>query len=357
MALTPSQQMLRWSLALFVFIAILWVLGDVMTPYLAGMALAYFLDPVADRLEARGLSRLMSVVIIMLVGMCVMLLVIVPTFPLIFEQLSKLIQNLPALGSSLQGFLAERFPSLNVNASSIFERLQEAFQGVSAAVFDAIITSTKTIFGFIALIVIVPVVTFYMLLSWDKMVAIVDSWLPRDHKDEVRLIMRNIDKTLAGFIRGQGTVCLIMAAYYATVLSLVGLQYGLIIGLIAGLLCFIPYIGAFIGAALAVGFGLYQFWGDWFQLGLMIALYFGGQSLEGNVITPRLVGNSVGLHPVWLMFSLSVFGSFMGLTGMLIAVPVAASIGVVGRYFLGQYKRGRLYLGKSFYSQGDDGDA
>jgi predicted PurR-regulated permease PerM len=188
-------------------------------------------------------------------------------------------------------------------------------------------------------------VAFYLLLDWDNMVARIDAWVPRDHKDVVRSLARDIDRVLAGFVRGQVSVCLILGTFYAVSLMIAGLQFGLIVGAIAGLVTFIPYVGALIGGMLAIGLALFQFWGDWMQIGLIAAIFAVGQFMEGNVITPRLVGKSVGLHPVWLLFALSAFGTLFGFAGMLVAVPVAAAIGVLARFGIAQYQRSVLYQG------------
>ncbi|MEM8633329.1 MAG: AI-2E family transporter, partial [Pseudomonadota bacterium] len=149
----------------------------------------------------------------------------------------------------------------------------------------------------------------------------------------------------AGFVRGQGTVCLILGIYYAVALMLVGLNFGLIVGFIAGALTFIPYVGALVGGALAIGLALFQFWGDWLWIVVIWAIFQSGQLVEGNVLTPKLVGSSVGLHPVWLIFALSAFGALFGFVGLLVAVPVAAMIGVLIRFGITQYKDSRLYKG------------
>jgi predicted PurR-regulated permease PerM len=184
-----------------------------------------------------------------------------------------------------------------------------------------------------------------LLLDWDRMVAQIDSLLPRDHAPVIRSLARDIDKTLASFIRGMGTVCLILGTYYAIALMLVGLQFGLVVGFIAGLVTFIPYLGAMLGGVLAIGLALFQFWGDWVSIGLVAAIFVLGQVLEGNFLTPKLVGNSVGLHPVWLILALSMFGSMFGFVGMLAAVPIAAALGVVARFATNQYRDSVLYKG------------
>ena len=195
------------------------------------------------------------------------------------------------------------------------------------------------------LFVIVPVVAVYLLLDWDRMVGQIDRLLPRDHAPVIRRLARDIDRTLAGFIRGMGTVCLILGTYYAIALMLVGLQFGLVVGFIAGLVTFIPYLGAVLGGALAIGLALFQFWGDWFSIGMVAGIFVLGQMIEGNLLTPKLVGNSVGLHPVWLILALSVFGSLFGFVGMLAAVPIAAALGVIARFATEQYVESSLYQG------------
>jgi predicted PurR-regulated permease PerM len=207
------------------------------------------------------------------------------------------------------------------------------------------LASAASLLNILLLFVIVPVVAVYLLLDWDRMVAQIDSLLPRDHAPVIRRLARDIDKTLASFIRGMGTVCLILGAYYAIALMLVGLQFGLVVGFIAGLVTFIPYLGAVLGGVLAIGLALFQFWGDWVSIGLVAAIFVLGQMLEGNFLTPKLVGNSVGLHPVWLILALSVFGSLFGFVGMLAAVPIAAALGVVARFATEQYRESVLYKG------------
>ncbi len=377
MALSTSQQLTRWGLIALVFLGLLWVLRGVLTPYLVAMALAYFLDPIADRLEKMGLSRLVSVMIITLSAVILIVIFVAAVAPLIVRELAQLISAIPELSSTIESIIRSRFPEFALDASEIFTRFQEGLQSIGAFLSSTLLNSVRTIFGFLALVVIVPVVTFFILLDWDSMVAQIDSWLPRDHRSEIRKIFRDIDQSLASFIRGQGTVCMIMACYYAMILGLLGVNYGIAIGFVAGMLTFIPYVGAAIGGLLVVGVSLFQAWtgisapaeclelvnevcnqvgekswfgASWAWFGLVLALYFGGQSVEGNVITPNLVGKSIGLHPVWLMFSLSVFGSLMGLTGMLIAVPLAAVIGVLGRHFFARYQSGKLYLGQEYLS-------
>ena len=202
------------------------------------------------------------------------------------------------------------------------------------------------LFNLLSLLVVTPIVLFYMLNDWDRMVAVVDGWLPRHHADTIRGIARDIDRAMAGFIRGQGTVCLVLGAFYAVALVASGLHFGLLIGITAGLLSFIPYVGSIIGGTLSIGMALVQFWPDWVQILLIAAIFGLGQFLEGNFLSPKLVGGRVGLHPVWMMFALMAFGYLFGFVVLLMAVPLAAAIRVIVRYALMQYLNSSLYLGE-----------
>jgi len=350
MGLPAKEQAQYWGIAATILLLSLWFLGDILMPFLLGGAIAYFLDPVADRLQKLGLSRVLATALITLFGLIAFAMLALLVIPTLVQQTAALVSSTPEMFENLKTVLTERFPALMDTDSTLrqsIESMATTIQSKGGQLVNTILTSAMSLVSIIILIVIVPVVAFYMLLDWDKMVAKIDGFLPLDHAPVVRQIAREIDRTLSSFIRGQGTVCLVMGAFYAIGLMLVGLQFGLLVGAFAGLITFIPYIGALIGGALALGLGMFQFWGDWFSLGLVAAVFMIGQALEGNVITPKLVGNSVGLHPVWLMFSLSVFGSLFGFAGMLVAVPVAAIIGVVIRFGIGQYQGGMLFQGVS----------
>jgi len=175
----------------------------------------------------------------------------------------------------------------------------------------------------------------------------VDSWLPKDHRETIRSIFRDIDIAVAGFVRGQGTLCLILGLFYGISLTIVGLNFGLLIGFFAGLISFIPFVGSIVGLVLSVGVALVQFWPDYIMVVVVAGIFGVGQFVEGNILQPKLVGESVGLHPVWLMFALFAFGSLFGFTGMLIAVPAAAAVGVIIRFGLGRYLQSELHKGHS----------
>jgi predicted PurR-regulated permease PerM len=362
LALPVRDQVKYWSIASVVFLGTIWLLGDVMLPFILAMAVAYMLDPVADRLEAIGLSRALATVVITAVAAFVFVLIALLVLPTLVNQATDLIATAPQLFDDLQKFLTAKFPEILDDQSQLHQSLVqigETIQSRGGALLSSAIGSVMSIFNVMMILFLVPVITFYLLLDWDRMVAEIDKLLPRDHAPVVRRLSLQIDETLASFIRGQGTVCLILGGFYAAALMLVGLKFGLITGAIAGALTFIPYVGALVGGVLSIGLALFQFWGgtetidgdtvvvatDWLRIGLVIGIFALGQFFEGNILTPKLVGSSIGLHPVWLIFALTAFGTIFGFVGMLIAVPVAASIGVIARFAIEQYHDSRLYTG------------
>lgn len=350
MALAAKDQIRYWGIAALVFLVLLWFLGNVLLPFIVGGAIAYFLDPVADRLERLGLSRVAATTLISLVALVLVILLVLAVIPTLVHQATALVNAAPDIAKRLQGFLLERFPDLADNTSTIRQTLAEigaAIQARGGELAQGILTSALGVISVVVFIVVVPVVAFYLLLDWDRMTERVDSMLPLDHAPAIRRLAREIDAVLAGFVRGQVSVCLALGTFYAVALMLAGLQFGLVVGAIAGAITFIPYVGSIVGGVLAVGLALFQFWGDWVQIGIVAAIFAAGQFIEGNILTPKLVGKSVGLHPVWLLFALSAFGSVFGFVGMLVAVPVAAAIGVLTRFGIEQYRASLLYRGTS----------
>jgi len=348
MALPVDQQAKYWGIAAALLALVLWFLGNVILPFVLGGAIAYCLDPIADALERRGLGRAAATTLITLVALVVFVVMALAVVPTLVNQTVALVNVAPQLASDLQGFLTAKFPSLMDDTSIVRQsllKIGETVQAKGGALVEGVLSSALSLLNILLLVFIVPVVAFYLLLDWDRMVAKVDEMLPRDHAPVVRDLAKQVNGTLSAFIRGQGTVMLILGVFYASALMLVGLQFGLVVGAVAGLLSFIPYVGAIVGGGLAIGLAFFQFWGEWVWIGAVVVIFFAGQMLEGNVLTPKLVGGSVGLHPVWLLFALSVFGTLFGFVGMLIAVPVSASIGVFTRFAMEQYKGGRLYKG------------
>ncbi len=357
MALPVKDQLRYWGVAAVVFVVLLYLLGDVLLPFVIGGAIAYFLDPVADRLETWGLSRMAATGIITVVGVLGFVLAVVMVVPALITQLLDLVHIMPDLFKELRAFIEKQAPSLLDRESNTHQMLVsfgETLKSKTGDALQAVLSSLGSAINVVVLLVIVPVVAVYLLMDWDRMIARIGDLLPRDHAPTIKRLAGEIDAVLASFVRGMGTVCLILGTYYAVALMLVGLQFGLIVGFIAGLVTFIPYLGALIGGTLAIGLALFQFWGDWVQIGLVAGIFAIGQVTEGNFLTPKLVGSSVGLHPVWLLLALSVFGALFGFVGMLVAVPVAAALGVLARFATEQYLNSRLYIGLDGAQQDDE---
>ena len=348
MALPMSVQLKYWGIAAAVFVLAMWLLGDAILPFVLGGAIAYLLDPVADWLQRHGFSRLWATIVITVAAILVFVLLALLVVPTLVRQATQLVEAVPAIAAEFQAFLTERFPSI-VDEGSILrqslDNIGDTMRDRGGELLNRLLSSLGSLINVLVLFVIVPVVTFYLLMDWDRMVTRIDALLPRDHAPTIRRLTREIDTTLAGFIRGQGLVCVTLGTYYAVALMAVGLQFGLVVGFIAGLISFIPYVGALVGGVLAIGLAFFQFWGDWIWIIAVWAIFQSGQFIEGNVLTPKLVGDSVGLHPVWLIFALSAFGTLFGFLGLLIAVPMAAVMGVLARFGAEQYRQSQLYQG------------
>lgn len=351
--MTLQRQVIFWTTALAVVILALWLLGDIMLPFIAGLVLAYFLDPVADALERLGLPRLAATLLILISSIVAFAVLLVLLLPVLGDQIARFATNLPGYMQTLVRLFNELAPqwlkdmlaSSGTNLPASLSDLAGKAAGWLAAILTSILSGSLALVNVLSLLIVTPIVAFYMLNDWDHMVAKVDGWLPRDHHNTVRALALQIDEAMAGFIRGQGTVCLSLGIFYAVALSIAGLNFGLLIGLGAGLLSFIPYVGTIIGGVLAIGMALIQFWPDWVQVLIIIAIFAAGQFIEGNFLSPYLVGNRIGLHPVWLMFALFAFGYLFGFVGLLLAVPLAAAVGVLVRFALQQYLKSPLYLG------------
>ncbi|MEP9371162.1 AI-2E family transporter [Mesorhizobium sp. KR1-2] len=347
------RQIRFWIIAAFVLALFIYLFSGILLPFVAGMVLAYFLDPVADRLQRLGLSRIMATTLILIAFVIVLVLALVILIPVLASQLTDFIAKLPEYLTQLQGLITSYDPQwieqrFGVDPNSLREGLKSLLTtgfGFLATVLQSIWSSGVALFSIASLFVVTPVVAFYMLLDWDRMIAKVDSWIPRDHVDTVRQLATEINTATAGFVRGQGTLCLVLGLMYAAGLTLTGLKFGVLIGLFAGLISFIPYVGSLVGLVLSVGLAFVQFWPDWLMVVAVACVFFVGQFIEGNILQPRLVGKSVGLHPVWLMFALFAFGALFGFVGLLIAVPAAAAIAVLVRFAISRYLESPLYKG------------
>jgi predicted PurR-regulated permease PerM len=348
-----KRQIIFWIGAVAAFGLFLYVFSSILLPFVVGMSLAYFLDPVADRLERLGLSRMLATLVILISFIVVFVLALMIFVPILVSQFSDFAVRLPGYIAQLQALIASQNAEwikkvIGVDASVLKNGLGSLVSqgaGIVSTLLTSIWSSSKTLIDIGGLFVVTPVVAFYTLYDWDRMVAKVDDWIPRDHLETVRAIFADINTAIAGFVRGQGTLCIILGLLYAAGLTIVGLNFALLIGLFAGLISFIPYVGSLVGLVLALGVAIVQFWPDWLMVGAVALVFVIGQFIEGNILQPKLVGQSVGLHPVWLMFALFAFGALFGFVGLMVAVPAAAAVGVLVRFAISRYLASPLYRG------------
>lgn len=348
--MTARERTLVWLVVLVGFILALYVLRPILLPFVAAMAVAYFLDPVCDRLEALGLGRGAATGVVTLVFFIVIAGVLSAGMPILFSELAELAQRIPRYVEAVRTKLQPLFDMLAAElqdqsirdiGQTITQYAGTAFSWVTRGVSE-VLGGLGAVANILSLLIITPIIAFYLLRDWDRMIAKLDHWLPRAQADTVRGLVREIDDILAGFARGQATVCIVLGLFYGFGLMLVGLDFGFLVGLFTGLVSFIPYFGMLIGAALGFAIAFAQF-DSLTPFLLVAAVYIAGQVMEGNFLTPKLVGGSVKLHEVWIIFALMAGASLFGFVGILLAVPVAATIGVVLRFALRQYLASPLY--------------
>lgn len=353
-----QNQIKIWLVILAVFALTLWVFRGILLPFVVGMALAYLLDPMADRLQKWKFNRVWATTVIMFFAVVIFIGVFFLVVPPVLQQVVGLAERLPGYVNQLQALANQWSPQIYAAlGEERFAQVENALAdilssgvGIAGNLFAQIMQSGMTLINAIGLLVVTPVVAFYMLLDWDNMVAAADKLLPRRYQEEIRTVFKDIDSAMARVIRGQLGVVLLLAIFYATALTLTGLNFGLAIGLIAGLFSFVPYVGFLVGFVLSVGVALVQFWPDWVMVAIVFSIFIVGQFIEGNVLYPKLVGGSIGVHPVWLMFALFAFGLIFGALGVLLAVPMAAIASVLIRYGVRKYRE------SSLYGEADGGD-
>ncbi|MGB8274329.1 MAG: AI-2E family transporter [Alphaproteobacteria bacterium] len=347
-----GRQAVFWIAFVGLVAAFVYLFKGILFPFVLGMTIAYFLDPLVDRLERTRLPRpLLSALVLAAffgAGVAVLLIIVPP----LQAQLVALVRAIPDLVTWLKEHLAvqlQRFEGQIPPAE--MQELSAVAKGYAAdavkwlgSVVAGLWTGGLAIVNLVSLVIVTPVVAFYLLSDWDRIVARVDGLLPRDHAPVIRRQVREMDEIIAAFVRGVGSVALFFAAYYGIALSLVGLDYGLVVGIGAGLITFIPFVGSVLGFSVAVVLALFQF-ESWTPVAMVAGVFVVGQLLESNVITPKLVGERIGLHPVWVMFALLGGGLLFGFVGVLLAVPAAAVIGVLVRFAIGQYLEGPFYKG------------
>ena len=348
-----QRQIVFWLAALVVFIMMLWLLSEILLPFIAGLAIAYLLAPLTDRLERAGINRLVAALLIITLVVLIIILMILMVAPLLGSQLGSFIDNIPGYVNKLRAVVSDpsrpwvqKIVGAGLNSDKGISDLVTQGAGWLTTFLKSLWSGGSALVSLFSLVVVTPVIAFYLIYDWHRMIRTADSWIPRHQRDTVRGLAREIDAAIAGFVRGQSAVCLILGTFYAIALTLAGLNFGLLIGLISGLITFIPYVGSMTGLILSLGVAVAQFWPDYTWIAMILSIFLVGQFLEGNVLAPKLVGESVGLHPVWLIFALLAFGYLFGFVGLLVAVPLAATIGVLARFALRRYLESSLYTGE-----------
>ncbi len=350
--MTASRQALFWIAGLVAFGFVVRMFSPILLPFVMGFAIAYFVDPVVEKLGRAGVGRTLATSAVLLAFFLMFALALFLLVPVMDQQLVDFSAKVPKLIEAAQAKLAAVVAKLSAELSPAdLERLKGAagsFAGDAikfvGRVLGGLWSGGLAFFNLLSLIFITPIVAFYILRDWPVIVRTVDSWLPRDHAATIRALVSEADEMVSGFVRGMGAVCLILAAFYGLALTLIGLDFGLLIGIGAGLISFVPFVGAIAGFIAAVGMALFQY-SEWGPIALVAGVFVAGQVLEGNFLTPNLVGGRIRLHPVWIIFALLAGGTVAGFVGVLLSVPVAAVIGVLVRFLAKQYVSSAIYRG------------
>ena len=335
--------------ALGALAVLLWLLAGVLLPFVLGAGFAYLLDPVVRRVERARIGRPASVAFVVLTALAAVAAILVVLLPPAIEQVVEAVRGLPDAVDRLRRALATALPGATAEqeiVDGLIETLRQRAESASGQALLGALSGGRALLDILGLAIVTPVVTVYLLLDWRRVVEGAGGLIPPRHRPTVRELAGQVDRVVAGFLRGQLTVCAILGAFYAGALSLIGLEFGLVIGLASGLLAFIPVVGTAIGGILSVGVAIAQFYPGLVWVAAVAAIYLAGQLVEGNFLTPRLVGREVRLHPVWLIFALSAFGALFGVLGVIIAVPAAAAIGVLTRHALARYRESALFRGE-----------
>jgi predicted PurR-regulated permease PerM len=348
-----ERQIVFWLTAAFLLFLAIGLLKAILLPFVAGIAIAYFLSPLADRLTALGLNRLAASLLIVAAGGIVVVVLAILVVPVVLSQAQQIAVALPGeiqrLRDVLEAWVRERWgpsiPGLEGQLARASDTLAENWTSLAGWAATSVWGGSLAIFNFVALMLVTPLVVFYLLIDWHPMLAKVDRWLPRDYAPSIRTMAYEMNDAVSAFVRGQGTVCLILGAFYALSLSLIGLNYGLLVGLATGLFSFIPFVGWALGLLTALTLAMAQFWPGMTGPLLVMGVFAVGQALDAGFFSPNIVGSKIGLHPVWLIFALFAFSYLFGFVGTLVAVPVAAALAVLIRFALTAYLESPVYRG------------
>jgi predicted PurR-regulated permease PerM len=346
-----TRPIIFWIAVLAAVIAAVVLLREVLLPFVAGTMLAYLLDPLATRLERLGVNRLVATLSIVGLFIAGVVAVVIFTAPIVVRELEYFVDSFPLYIRQLRELATNPDrPWLSKLVGEGLGQAERSFGDFTTLATDwlgdflhSVWSGGRAVISVFSLSVVTPVVACYLIYDWTKMIAVVDNWIPPSRRRTVRGLAREVDDTISGFVVGQGALCLILSLFYAVALSSTGLNHGMLIGIAAGLISFVPYLGSLSGLVVSTCVAVAQFWPNWSHILVVPAIFFVGQSLADYVLSPYLVGRRVNLNPVWVMFALFAFGYLFGFVGLLIAVPLAAAIGVFLRFAMSQYYASSLY--------------
>lgn len=350
MALSPAAKVSFWAGFLALFIGFIWVFNSILTPFILGIIIAYLLNPVVVKFSRKQIPRWASALVILTLFIGILGLLFVLVAPMVFRQGQMLVEQLPNYAQNVMDYLSPYMTWVQDRVGEDYlQQINDYLKdsagkvvGVTGGIVGGLAQGGKALVGMATTLVLTPLVAFFMMKEWPAIVRWVESLYPRQHAVLIRSLLKKIDIKVAGFIRGQISVAFILGVIYAVALTIAGLNYGFLIGLGAGLFSIIPLVGSTLGLVVGVVVAWFQT-GDLFYTGIIAAIFMGGQFIEGNFLAPKIVGDSVGLHPLWIMFALLAGGSLFGIVGMLLAVPMAAVVGVLGGFLIDQYKASPLY--------------
>ncbi|MFT5510802.1 MAG: putative PurR-regulated permease PerM [Hyphomicrobiaceae bacterium] len=348
-----QKQALFWLAVGIAFVLAILLLQAILLPFVAGLVLAYALDPLVERLEKWGLGRLLASSLIVLLLLVVLVLVLVFLVPLLLTQAQQFISSVPAeierivpqLQAWARNMLGPRFEEVSTAIDQALVRSSANWTGYAGVVLQSIVNRGGALLDLLSILFITPIVVFYWLVDWPTMLKKLGDLLPRDHETTLRRLAGDVNLAVAAFIRGQGVVCLSLGTLYTIGLSLIGLDYGLLIGIATGVMSFVPVVGTVLGLVTASIVAVMQGWPDLSLLAMVVAIFVAGQALDSGFLSPRIVGPAIGLHPVALIFALIVFSYLFGFVGVLVAVPVSAAIAVMVRFGLELYLNSPIYKG------------
>lgn len=352
--MTLRHQLQFWGAATALFLLTVWVFSGVLMPFILGVTIAYLLNPLVVYMGRIGISRFIATILILAAFFVSVTLALLLIIPPLYQESLQLADNMPGYIDKLWALIAPHIEQ--IQAQMGYENLQDpiktALQNntdkamkLSLDVLGGLVDGGQAVISFFTILVFTPFVAFFMMTEWNSITKWVDGLLPRHSYDTIKELLGQVNTKLSGFIRGQLLVALSLAVIYAVALTIAGLDFGFLIGLGAGIMSIIPMVGSTLGLFISVLVAWFQT-GEWGFVALIGGIFLVGQFVEGNILTPKLLGGSVGLHPLWILFALMAGGAMFGILGMMLAVPVAAVIGVLTSFTIAQYKKSSYYSGK-----------